>query len=268
MKDIAYRGVRRAAAFVGLGVNVARDSQFKKYQLSDYSAIRVMPDALDDKSIAHIKEEFEKWVILNGVRELVESFGLFLDKVHTACLLMATHKKQMITEDAEKFGPAFEWKGVEDKLSTLRTRFGVTSDKEKYFGSINQARNCITHRKGKVGTEDLRGEKTFRLIWWGFDIYAETPSGEKHSLMPPMPGEGIYLKEGGNIMLHVKDRIIEYKPGDVVALSPNDLGEICCLVHFATDEIVKTAYEYAMKIGIESKDVKQSVEQKNPADAE
>jgi len=93
MKDIAYRGVRRAAVFVGLGVNVARDDQFKKYQLSEYSALRVMPDDLNDKSIAHIKEEFEKWVILNGVRELVESFGLFLDKVHIGCLLMATEKK-------------------------------------------------------------------------------------------------------------------------------------------------------------------------------
>ncbi len=268
MKDIAYRGVRRAAAFVGLGVNVARDDQFKKYQLSEYSALRIMPDDLNDKSIAHVKEEFEKWVILNGVRELVESFGLFLDKVHTVCLLMATQKKQLSSEDAEKFGPAFEWKGVEEKLSILTNRFGITSDKEKYFTSINQIRNCITHRKGRIGPEDLRGDKSFQLTWWGFDIYAETPSGEKHSLTPPLPKGGLLLKEGGKIMLQVKDRIIEYRLGDIVTLSPKELIEICYLVQLTTDDMVKSSYDYAKKIGIEEKAIEKSDDQKNPEDVE
>jgi hypothetical protein len=267
IKDIAYRGVRRTAAFMGLGINAARDDQFKKYQLSNISIVQILPDKLDDNSIAHVKEEFEKWVISDGLRELVESFGLFLDKVHAACLLMATNKKQMSNEDAEKFGPAFEWKGVEDKLGTLKIRFGVSSDKAKYFSSINQARNCITHRRGNVGPEDLRGE-TFRLIWWGFDIYAETPSGEKHSLKPPMPGEGLVLKEGGKVMLQIKDRIIEYKIGDIVNLSPNDLGEICYLVQLATDDIVMTAQAYAKNIGIEERKIERSVEQINPVDTE
>lgn len=268
IKDIAYRGVRRTAAFMGLGINAARDDQFKKYQLSNVSIVQILPDKLNDKSIAHVKEEFEKWVISNGLRELVESFGLFLDKVHAACLLMATNKKQVSNEDAEKFGPAFERKGVEDKLSILENRFGVTSDKEKYISSINQARNCITHRKGKVGPEDLRGEETFRLIWWGFDIYAETPSGEKYSLKPPIPEEGLLLKEGGKVMLQIKDRIIEYKIGDIVNLSPNDLGEICYLVQLTTDDIVRTAQAYAKNIGIEERKIERSVEQPNPVDTE
>ena len=74
--------------------------------------------------------------------------------------------------------------------------------------------------------------------------------------MLPIPKEGIFLKDGGNIMLHVKDRIIKYKPGDIVNLSPNELSEICFLVHLTTDDIVKSAYEYAKRIGIEEKDIK------------
>jgi hypothetical protein len=31
LKEISYRGVRRAAAFAGLGINVARDGEFNKY---------------------------------------------------------------------------------------------------------------------------------------------------------------------------------------------------------------------------------------------
>jgi hypothetical protein len=270
IRDIAYRGVRRTAAFMGLGVNAARDEQFKKYHLSKISMVQVLPDKLNDQSITHLKEEFEKWIISNGLRELVESFGLFLDRVHTACLLMATNKKQISTDDADKFGPAFERKGVEDKLTTLINRFGITSEKAKYFSSINQARNCITHRQGKVGPEDLWGKETFRLIWWGFEIYAETPSGEKYSLNPPIPEEGLVLKEGGKIMLQIKDRIIEYKMGDIVNLSPSDLGEICYLVQLTTEDIISTTQAYAKSLGIEERQrqLEKSVEQPNPLDSE
>src|SRR3989337_2832304 len=135
--DIAHRGIRRTSAFMGLGENAARAEQFTQYQLSD-SAFSISSDKLDDKSIAHIKEEFEKWVISNGLTEIVESFCLFLDEVYRSCLLMATNKKRIVSNDVRKFGVDFEKVGVKGKLETLRSMFNVTSDKEKYLGSINQ----------------------------------------------------------------------------------------------------------------------------------
>jgi len=250
MRDVADRGIRRAAAFVGLGVNASRDCQFKKYQLSEYASFRVLPDNLSNKSIAHIKEEFEKWVIVNGIRELVESFGLFLDNVHASCLALSINKKLMSIADAKRVGADFERKGVEDKLNKLNKRFAIKSKNAKYFSSMNQARNCITHRKGIVGPEDLKGEKCFKLIWWGFDIYAQTKNGERHSLLPPFPEGGIFLPEGGSIMIGIKDRIIEYKLGDSISLTPNELSEISLLVKLTTDDIVKSAYDYAKRIGV------------------
>jgi len=266
IKEIALLGIRRTAAFLGLGVNAARDEQFKSYQLAAHSSLRVIPDDLDEKSIAHMKEEFENWVVSNGLRELVEGFGIFLDEVHRSCLLMATSKKTMTPRDADAYGPAFEKKGVEAKLKTLRTRFGVSSEKrEQYFESINQARNCISHRRGVVGLEDLRGKERFCLTWLGFDIYAETPTGERYSLSPPLPKEGVFLKDGGNMVLHVVDRVVEYKVGDIIRLSPSELSDICLLVHLATDEIIGSTYEYAKRIGIDIRVENKRVEPGVPA---
>lgn len=64
-------------------------------------------------------------------------------------------------------------------------------------------------------------------------------------------------------MLRVKDRIIEYKVGDMVNLSPNELSKICVLVHLVTDDIAKSAYEYAKKIDIEERNIEKGVEQKS-----
>ncbi|OPY65908.1 MAG: hypothetical protein A4E63_02767 [Syntrophorhabdus sp. PtaU1.Bin050] len=261
IREIALLGIRRTAAFLGLGVNAARNKQFTHYHLSSLSSFQVIPDNLDDKSVAHMKEEFENWIISNGLRELIEGFGLFLDEIHRSCLLMATHKKLMTTDEANTYGPTFKRKGVEGKLSALRTRFSVLSDKEKYFESINQARNCITHRRGIVGSEDLKGRERFCLTWLGFDIYAETPTGERHSLTPPLPKEGLPLKDGGNIVLHFVDRIVEYKLGDNIRISPHELGDICFLVNIATEEIVKSTFEYAKSIGVNITVVRNGVEQ-------
>lgn len=267
IREIAHKGVRRSAAFLGLGVNASRDPEFKKYQLSDLTIFRVIPEGISDADVSHLKEEFEKWVVVNGLRELVESFAIFLDRIHTACLLMATSKNAIRDKDANTYGIAFERKGVEQKLSVMRNRFGVGTEKETYLASINQARNCITHRNGRVGLEDAGEDNVFRLNWWALDLYVETPTGETHLLTPPYPKEGIFLKGGGIVMMKITDRVREYSLGQYVRLSPNDLSEICLLFQLSTDEVVKSAIEYAEGIGIEVRKTQDSVEQEAPADS-
>lgn len=267
ISQIAHKGVRRAAAFLGMGVNAARDKEFKKYQLSDLTIFRVIPDNISDAEIGHIKEEFEKWIIVNGLRELVESFAIYLDRIHTACLLMATNKSAISAEDANTFGVAFERKGLEQKLSSLKNRFSVATDKEVYLASINRARNCITHRNGRVGPKDVGEDNIFHLKWWALDFYIETPNGERHDMTPPYPEEGIFLKDGGTVMMKVTDRAVQYQLGQYVRLSPKELSEICLLFQLSTGEILKSAIQYAESLGIEIRKVNSDIEQKASADS-
>jgi hypothetical protein len=134
--DIPMRGVRRASVFLGLGVNAARNPQFKDYQLQNLALFRIMPDALPDETIAHFKENFEEWVISCALRELTETLDVFLDSVHRACLLMATNQGTVTPEEANKWGPVFERGGLDSKLSLLRRRFSIETSREAYFKGI------------------------------------------------------------------------------------------------------------------------------------
>lgn len=254
IRDIALRGIRRTSVFMGLGVNAARDDRLKEYQLTDLMMLRVMPDNVDDQTLAGFKTAFHQWIISNGLRELVETFATFLDQVHKVCLFIARSKGKVSDSERKAYGREFEKKGLENKLNSLRRGFSVFTSREKYFNSINKARNCITHRQGKVGPKDLKDQDAFRLVWLGLEVYAETPSGEKHSLMPPFPREGIILEGGGKVKVSVIERVTEYKLGDTIAFSPNDLGEICLLFLMATDDISKSALEYVKNMGIEIQD--------------
>jgi hypothetical protein len=253
IKEISLKGIWRTAAFMGLGVNAARSTDLKDYQLVNETSFHILPDGADDVQIEHLKENFEQWIVCCGLRELIETFSVFLNAVYKACLLASFNNKPL---ESDKFGKSlesFDWKGVEKKLKILRSNFGIETTKEIYFKSINQVRNCLTHRNGIVGQKDLGGDDSLKLCWLSLDSIIKTPSGEVISLNPPFPKSGTFLKEGGELCIKVIEKIKEFSFGDVIKLNPNDLSEICLVFFIATEEISKSTFDHLKKIGIEIK---------------
>jgi hypothetical protein len=259
--DIPMRGVRRASVFLGLGVNAARNPQFKDYQLQNLALFRIMPDALPDETIAHFKENFEEWVISCALRELTETLDVFLDSVHRACLLMATNQGTVTPEEANKWGPVFERGGLDSKLSLLRRRFSIETSREAYFKGIKQARHCIAHRRGIVGMEDVdESDNKLHLQWWRVELLIKTPIGKEISLMPPLEEGAIVLEEGGEVQARFSTNERVFAIGQKISLNPNDLTEVCLLVKLASADIVKGLIEYtkSLRVEIQQKDTEQA----------
>ncbi len=249
VKDIALKGVRRSALFLGLGINAAKDSRLQRYQLAELTGIELLPATVSEETLADFKEEFELWVVECGLRELIERFALFLDEIHKSCTIIAVSRGEMKADDGEKWQRSFTHKGIEDKLKKLKSRFKIAPDHPEYLNSINQARNCMTHRCGRVGPEDCRGEAEFTMTWQSFDLLAKEP----HKTDPtplPMPSEDpVLFKQGASIYLRITERKVATKLGEVIRLSPRQLAEICHFLIIATDQVVKGAAEYAASLG-------------------
>ena len=133
IKEISLKGIRRAAVFMGLGINAARTDEFKDYHLSNETFLRIIPENVDNAQVKDFKKHFEQWIISCGLRELIETFSVYLCAIFKACLLASINKKKMLIEDPDKQLKSFEWKGVEKQLKTLRDRFNVKTSKEIYF---------------------------------------------------------------------------------------------------------------------------------------
>jgi hypothetical protein len=249
IKEIALLGVRRTAVFMGLGINAALDENFRNFDLTKIIQLQFVPQDVDDKTIAHIKEEFGIWIISCGFRELIETFLVFLDEIHLASLHMAVSRGIISSEDAKKYGPAFPKKGIKDKLPILLNRFGIYPNNSDFIITINQARNCLTHRRGIVGVEDCYDKQKLEIKWIGFDIFLETPSGEIFCTYP-LPEEGIYLKDGGTAGIKFTERTLNFKIGEQLKLSPRNLAEICQFIILSTHEICANFLRYADSLGI------------------
>ena len=254
IKEISLNGIRRTSVFLGFGVNAARSSENKEFQLTDETPFRFIPEDLDKDKIDHFKEHFEHWIVCCGLRELIETFSVFLCSIYKVCLLTWIHKNRGQIKSPEKSLKSFEWKGVEKQLKSLRHKFSVETPKESYIRTINQIRNCLTHRRGIVGNEDLKGNRSLKTIWWSLDPFIEIPSGEIISMAPPYPKEGIFLKDGGKFSVKVVEREREFKKGEVIRLSPNDLSEIIFLMTMVTDEISLSTFHFLKKSGIDIKE--------------
>lgn len=252
--DIAQRGVRRASAFLAIGVNSARDPRIKEYRFPTEVPVQILPDGLDNKAVGHLKIEFEKWVILSGLRDLIEAFAVYLDGVHKVGLLISVNAGSLKPEEASNFERAFERKGIEGKLKTLKHRFGIETPKGKYLVSISKARNCLTHRRGIVAPLDTDSSGVLRVLWWALDLFAETPEGREISLMPPLPEGGVLLDKGGQVKVRFTDREREFHLGEVLELSTRDLAEICFLVSLAAREVMSTVVSFTRSHGVDVKE--------------
>ncbi len=246
--EVALRGVRRASVFMGFGVNAAQDLQFTNYQLTHITKIQLVPDNVTPETLKHFKDEFKTWVEANGFRELVEAFSSFLDQLHQACIAIKGHSEKLALQDVYERQKSFEMQGFPNKLNVLQTAFTVGPKHVEYLKSLNKARNCLTHRRGIVGPEDMDSGNEFRVSWLGMDIYIETPSGEKHMLNDIQPG--LYLPEGGAVMAKMVERQRNYERGAPVLLSTRELAEICWFFEREARAAIISGIELAKLSGI------------------
>ncbi len=60
IRDIAHKGVRRAAVFMGLGLNAAADEEFKNHRLSQLTNVDLVPTDAGEAQIGAFTEAYAK----------------------------------------------------------------------------------------------------------------------------------------------------------------------------------------------------------------
>lgn len=250
IKEVSYKGVRRTAAFMGLGLNASQNESFCEYQLTNITQIQLLSDNLDEVSINHLKKEFGKWIIINGIRELIETFSVFLDSIHNVYCLIDIKKKRISKNDYQKIQSSFNWKGLAKKLGHFEEKYSVNSSYKKHLISINNTRNCLSHRRGIVGSEDLGEYEQFKVSWMGLDIFIETNDGKIISLEPPIPDGGIFVEKGGSIKIKQVERNRSFSLGEELKFNARELSEMCMLMLWASDDLIDLTMKYSKVQGI------------------
>jgi hypothetical protein len=238
---------------MGFGVNSARDPNFKNYDLTDETHIRIIPFTENENMISTYKSEYERWIIANGFREIIEIFSIFLEEIHTACLTLAWNTGKYTSAECDKMRENFRTAGLPNKFMVLEQRFYTISNDKHHILSINKARNCLTHRNGIVGKNDIDDSGELKITWVDIEILI-VPKGKSPISSTNIRKGGILTPEGGHIESHNVTRELVFKKGDYLKFTPRQISEICLFVNSAAIQICNSSVEYSRRIGIEVRD--------------
>ena len=232
---------------MGFGLNAADNPTLADFSLAKSAHIELIPK-VHVSMVDHYRTEFARWIVTSGLREAIEAFALFLDGIHDACLVMSCGKGNMPTDNAAKEQHRFQYKGLREKLELLQERFGISCSDVDVLLGVNRCRNCLTHRGGRIGEEDCSDSGRLEIQWPGVELVAKAPDEETVHLFPlEQPTQFL---SGATLTARLSRRSVTYYPGDIVNLTPTNVAEICWFITRVTNEITRSAEEYAQSLGI------------------
>jgi hypothetical protein len=242
----AQRGIRRAAVFLGLGVNAADDQRQQEYLLAKETGIRLLPEKVNEETLQQWKTEFRLWIIGCGFKELVDHFCVFLDQLYHASSLIA---KSHSPTNQEKF----EYLGMTVKLSKLEKEFAVRCNWRPQLETLYAARNCFVHRLGTVGVDDCEPGRALLALQYVRLASVFQPKEGPEQPMPDIfdPNSLPFTSPSeGWLCARWTPTTIEIPIGEKLQLAPKVLTEILLFADVCAFALLKSAEEFAVKRGV------------------
>lgn len=240
----AESGYLRAAVFLGLGCNAARREDFIEYHLTRDTHFKILPDDVPADTIAVWKNDFYRWIVECGFREVVEYTCLFLDRLYDTALHI--HKQHSETKRQ-----AFNRKGLPAKIEILKKEFQISCRYPDSLASVYAVRNCLVHRLGLVGPEDIGSTGRLILSWIGVKTFLQGEDGKEYEI-PDLgrPGASPWkVPCAGDLAIAWREKTLPFSQGDMIELEPHALHEILFFVRNSSGDFVQSLMTKATLLG-------------------
>lgn len=250
--EIAKMGVRRAAAFLGVGLPITENYIPETLALTQHSFLHFFPEPLPEKVERDAVREFRSWLVGNALRELDLHFSLLLDETWTVLDWAKLHRTRVSTA-AEAPKPISSETNAAKKLGMVMRELGDAEPDTSMLWSMSNARNCLTHNLGVVRPRDANSNGA--LLIDGLPFEYRLQQGDQcvvlrapvvDELEAPDPSQ-----EADFVSIFV-EREKRFAVAEKIELTPGDLHEICVYYSRLADQVMErvTADFLARGIGL------------------
>ena len=250
--EIAQKGIRRTALFLAIGTNASKDVSHDDLKLESKFVMHLYPYASDKETLNQYGESFAQWVTANALRELTETFSVFLDEFYLTCYFIVNRGEDGFNVDFEKRKKIIINSSPYFKVQALYSDFGFELDFVKSLSTLHTARNCLSHSQGIVREKHLNEDGRFTVRWKAMGAFLKEPNKEEYEL--PLHGsfDPIHLPEGGESYAKIVGREKHFQEGQVIHFEEHELHEICWTFIMATKntaaQISNFAERYNLKL--------------------
>lgn len=257
------RGVRRSDVFMGIGLNAAENNPPVSHILApdNVHTIHLVKENLTDQEKEHVAREFGKWVRANGLRELLETFSIFMFELYQVVFYLLRYRDKLGALEHYP-PPKFELMGIGAQIEKLTEAITVPKNDVRVIRSLNQARNCYAHRRGLVGEADIdKDTDIFSLVWTAFQMEILEPDGNVVS-EPDMFGRT--FEKGGIMQMRVVERKKDTQRGEELMVEKRELKEICLCVLSVGQRLFNETVGHARREGILAEKVSDNLDDPKP----
>lgn len=245
------KGILRASAFVGFSLNSANRADLTNFH-AENTYLQHVPESLPEERLVNFKDGYRKWAVNNGIRELVESHGLFLNTIYFSCRLFHAVTRREKFDAIQLACQQFEQLSELRKLKKFQNDLGFSAGLETQIESIIKARNSITHRWSKVVGESIT------VNWRCPQVFILYDDGSERILTMPI-NEPISVRrsnddrQDGDICIRFIDKSRNFSPDSLIEFEINEFQEICWTFDLSLRETIKSVKAYASGLGIKER---------------
>jgi len=238
LREIGKQGVRRAAAFLGIGLPLTETYIPSSLALEQHSMWRFFPEPVPEPLGRDAVREFRSWLVGNALRELDTYFSLFLDetwklltwsKLHGTAV-SSTHTVKQISDETN----------AAKKLRLVMRTLGDEEPDTSMLWSMSNARNCLTHNLGLVAPRYAKSDGALLIRWTAFE--ARIQQRTQYIVVPPVIIDGLQApdpSQEADVVMAIVEREKRFAIGEKIELTPGELHEICVYYSRVTDLVTE-----------------------------
>ncbi|MFA4973483.1 MAG: hypothetical protein WC683_12765 [bacterium] len=203
--------------------NVASSSaQEAEYNASSFFQC-FMPAQNQRLGFAEVKAKFAQWCMITSFEDAINYIHHLLDEAFTVCEILKSRQvdslsTRLFMRILNKLRPDFHTFGLPKKLERLRDGYGVNSAMEEHILSFNRVRNCLVHRLGIVGAQDVRAGSTLVAKFRQMQFVATNPTQDQEIIIDGP----ITLYDGWTIGVRFIDDQKEFRLGERIIFTEKE----------------------------------------------
>lgn len=224
--EIGLRAVRRSYGFLGIGLGASIDGERTAFHLPGTPETDVLADSSLDTLLPELRSDFSLWITGLALRELVDGFGVFVDAIYESLELTF---RQRWPEDQEM--AHFRSLQIAEKLAQLHDQHAIETSFATELTSLETAADCLVIRRGLVLLADCGADDQLHVQWRAPPLQLSSDD------VASSHGEFIGLEQQklGPDDLEPRRQIVPN--GDGIALTTQDLREICLMTKIGVEEV-------------------------------
>jgi hypothetical protein len=239
LAEIGRRGVRRAAAFLGMAHKAWTDEKIDSVRLDAPFVIQLLPDPMPKELADDVRTNFRIWVIGAAITELVQWLGRFAEKYYEIALFVQYHQKTVPPEAINRARKCVTDTNLHSKLER-NVALGFRPPLLDFTESWTRARNTLAHNHGVVRERDFSPETDALTVnWRQFEFSID---GQKIENII-----GHYVEKGGVLGFTFVDGSKQFKLGEQIEFTEHELLKICLTAFFQIDASINELKKHVEK---------------------